>query len=114
MWTAGTPTRIIAETLRISADRCDVTRRQLGLPRRESWHGSKSGHRTAYLPSEEEIREKCLAFQAGWSEEEKARRRVGFVPHPPPFEVKVMPESMFSVRPDDSGPSQTFLEDLIG
>lgn len=78
MWMAGTPTRIIAETLKISADRCDVTRRQLKLPRRESWHGAKAGKRKAYLPSPAEIRQKCLEIQAGWSEEERAKRLVGF------------------------------------
>jgi hypothetical protein len=95
MWTEGVPTRIIAETLRITADRCDVTRRKLGLPRRESWHGSKSGHRKAYLPSPEEIRAKCLIFQSGWSDEERARRKVGG-PERPEAEVRVYPESLFS------------------
>jgi hypothetical protein len=109
MWTAGTPTRIIAETLRISADRCDVTRRELGLPRRESWHGSKTGRRKAYIPSEAEIRQKCLEFQAGWTEEERARRRVGWNPNPPPVEAKIIPESLFDVGRDDCS---TFLEDL--
>ena len=94
MWLAGTPTRVIAETLKISADRCDVTRRQLNLPRRESWHGSKTGHRKAYLPSEAEILRKCLEFQAGWSEDERARRRVGWSPIPPPVEVRIIPESL--------------------
>jgi|688.fasta_scaffold00210_106 hypothetical protein len=94
MWLAGTPTRVIAETLKISADRCDATRRQLGLPRRESWHGSKAGHRKAYIPSEAEIRQKCLEFQAGWSEEERARRRVGWSPDPKPVEIRVIPESI--------------------
>jgi hypothetical protein len=100
MWLAGTPTRIIAETLKISADRCDVTRRQLGLPRRESWHGAKSGHRKAYLPTQEEIRQKCLEFQAGWTDEERARRCVGWNPNQPPVETPVLPESIFT---DTSG-----------
>lgn len=114
MWTAGTPTRIIAQTLKISADRCDATRKQLGLPRRESWHNSKSGHRKAYLPSEEEIRQKCLEFQAGWSDEERERRRVGAIPKPQPYEVPVVPESLFNVRPcDDEAGATTFLEGLI-
>jgi hypothetical protein len=114
MWIAGTPTRIISQTLKISADRCDTTRKQLGLARRESWHGSKTGHRKAYLPSEEEIRQKCLEFQAGWTDEERERRRVGGVVKHVPYEVAVVPESLFCVRPsdDESGP-QTFLEGLI-
>jgi hypothetical protein len=107
MWLAGTPTRIIAETLRISADRADVTRRELKLPRRESWHGSKTGHRKAYLPSESEIRQKCLEFQAGWSEEERNRRRVGWRP-PDPVEARVFPDAIFEVQADVTG----FLEDL--
>lgn len=113
MWTAGTPTRIIAETLKISADKCDITRRQLGLPRRESWHGSKTGHRKAYLPSEAEIREKCLAFQAAWTPEEKARRRVGWTPNPQPVEAKVVPEAIFQTgfSQDDSN-LKSFFEDL--
>jgi hypothetical protein len=108
MWSEGTPTRIIAETLKITADRCDVTRRELGLPRRESWHGSKAGHRKAYLPTEEEIKQKCLEFQAGWSEEERSRRRVGSKPEPAPVEVKFFPEAIFEVQADVTG----FLEDL--
>lgn len=114
MWMDGTPTRIISQTLKISADRCDTTRKQLGLPRRESWHGSKTGHRKAYLPSPEEIRQKCLEFQAGWSEEERERRRVGGPTKQPPYEVPVVPESLFCVRPgdDESGP-MTYLEGLI-
>lgn len=95
MWMAGSPTRIIAETLKISADRCDVTRRQLKLPRRESWHGAKEGKRTAYLPSLAEIREKCLEIQAGWSDEERAKRLVGWSPDSSDVEVRVMPESFF-------------------
>jgi hypothetical protein len=109
MWLAGTPTRIIAETLRITADRCDATRRSLKLPPRESWHGSKSGKRVAYLPSEEEIRQKCLEFQAGWSEEERARRRVGWKPEPDPVETRVYPDVIFEVQGDATG----FLEGLI-
>lgn len=94
MWLAGTPTRIISETLKISADKCDVTRRSLGLPRRESWHGSKTGHRKAYLPSPDEIRQKCLEFQAGWSDEERAKRLVGGDPSSKPVEIRVIPESI--------------------
>ena len=114
MWIAGTPTRIISQTLRISADRCDTTRKQLGLARRESWHGSKTGHRKAYLPSEDEIRQKCLEFQAGWTDEERERRRVGGVVKHVPYEAPVVPESLFCVRPsdDESGPT-TFLEGLV-
>ena len=115
MWIAGTPTRIIAETLRISADRCDVTRRQLGLPRRESWHNSKTGHRKAYLPSEEEIRQKCLEFQAGWSDEERAQRLVGYSGHHKPVEIRVIPESVvqsnFSHLAEENS-SRGFLEQL--
>lgn len=107
MWLAGTPTRVIAETLKISADRCDSTRRQLGLPRRESWHGAKAGHRKAYIPSIEEIRQKCLEFQAGWSDEERARRMVGWSPEPKPVEIRVIPESVvranFSYLAEESG-----------
>ena len=95
MWLSGTPTRIIAETLKISADKCDVTRRQLGLPRRESWHGAKVGKRKAYLPSEEEIRQKCLEIQAGWSDEERAKRIVGWSAGSDAVETRVFPESMF-------------------
>lgn len=93
MWLAGTPTRIISETLKISADRCDVTRRTLGLPRRESWHGAKAGHRKAYMPSETEIKEKCLEFQANWSEEERSRRVVGGDTSIRPVEIRTIPDS---------------------
>jgi hypothetical protein len=113
MWIAGTPTRIISQTLRISADRCDTTRKQLGLPRRESWHGSKTGHRKAYLPSESEIREKCLEFQAGWTDEERERRRVGGPAKHTPYEVPVVPESLFRFSEDDEAGPQTYLEGLI-
>jgi hypothetical protein len=113
MWIAGTPTRIISQTLKISADRCDATRKQLGLARRESWHGSKTGHRKAYLPSEAEIRQKCLEFQAGWSEEERDRRRVGGVAKHVPYEAPVIPESLFRFAGEDESGQQTFLEGLI-
>lgn len=113
MWNAGTPTRIISQTLKISADRCDTTRKQLGLPRRESWHGSKTGHRKAYLPSPEEIRQKCLEFQAGWSDEERERRRVGGSVKPNPYETPVVPESIFRFADDDETGAKTFLEGLI-
>lgn len=93
MWLAGTPTRVISETLKISADRCDVTRRSLGLPRRESWHNSKTGHRKAYLPSPAEIRQKCLEFQAGWSDEERSKRIVGGDRSLDPVEIRVIPAS---------------------
>lgn len=109
MWLAGTPTRIIAETLRISADRCDVTRRTLGLPRRESWHGAKTGKRTAYLPSEEEIRQKCLEIQAGWSEEERSRRLVGWSQNSPAVEIRIVPESLLYHNPG----RDTSIEELI-
>lgn len=112
MWLAGTPTRIIAETLRISADRCDVTRKRLGLPKRESWHGSKAGKRVAYLPSEDEIRQKCLEFQAGWSDEERAERLVGYTPSR--AEMRIVSEdslqSIMRAEQDDSKPAS--IEDL--
>jgi hypothetical protein len=113
LWIAGTPTRIISQTLKISADRCDTTRKQLGLARRESWHGSKTGHRKAYLPSESEIRQKCLEFQAGWTDEERERRRVGGVVKFVPYEAPVVPESLFRFSEDDESGPQTFLEGLI-
>lgn len=103
------PTRIIAETLRISADKADSTRRQLGLPRRESWHGSKTGHRKAYLPTTTEIREACLRFQAGWSDEERARRLVGRAVTPP-VESAIVPERLFSFEKEND--ATVFLEDL--
>ena len=90
MWLAGTSTREIAESLGIGADRCDVTRRKLNLPSRQSWHG---GTRKAYLPPRAEIRAKCLAFQAGWSDEERARRRVG--PVEAPVEAPVYSDDIF-------------------
>jgi hypothetical protein len=99
MWIAGTPTRVIAETLRISADRCDLTRRQLGLPKRESWHGSKCGHRKPYLPTEEEIRQRCSEFQSSWSEEERERRRGGG--GPAPVEIRIINESSLRVSAED-------------
>lgn len=95
MWLGGTPTRIIAETLKISADRCDATRRSLGLPSRESWHNSKTGHRRAYLPTPQEIRQKCLEFQAGWSDEERSRRVVGGDRSIAPVEIRVIPAAAF-------------------
>lgn len=102
LWLSGTPTRVISETLKISADKCDVTRKSLKLPRRESWHNSKAGKRTAYMPSPAEIRQKCLEFQAGWSDEERAKRLVGgggaSVRH---FEVQVVPESIFRLAVSD-------------
>lgn len=113
MWVAGTPTRIIAQTLKISADRCDTTRKSLGLPRRESWHNSKTGHRKAYLPSESEIRQRCLEFQAGWSEEERERRRVGGIPRSEPSSSRVIPEAVFRVSPDSEDATTTFLEGLV-
>ena len=94
------PTRIIAETLKISADRCDVTRRQLQLPRRESWHGAKSGRRKAYLPSEEEIRAKCLAIQATWSDEERAKRCVGWSPESEQVEIRMISRLSYQLPED--------------
>lgn len=100
LWLAGTPTRVISETLKISADKCDVTRKALKLPRRESWHNSKTGKRTAYMPSPSEIRQKCLEFQAGWSDEERARRRVGGVSSQQ-VEIQIVPESIFRLTMSD-------------
>lgn len=108
LWLAGTPTRLIAEKLKITADRCDATRRGLGLPPRESWHNSKAGRRRAYIPGPEEIRQKCLTFQAGWSEEERAKRRVGWRP-PDPVEVRSFPDAVF----DPGADATSFLEGLI-
>lgn len=113
MWLAGTPTRIIAETLKISADRCDVTRKTLGLPPRESWHGAKTGHRKAYLPTPEEIREKCLEFQRGWSDEEREKRRVGAKVQE--YEMPIISESSFRVSSfSDDAPSIEDLADTSG
>jgi hypothetical protein len=78
------------------------------LPRRESWHNSKAGKRRAYLPSPEEIRAKCLEFQAGWTDEERAKRLVGGSMTPLPVEIRVVPESVF--QGDSDGMS---IEDLI-
>jgi hypothetical protein len=116
MWLAGTPTRIISETLKISADKCDVTRRRLGLPRRESWHGSKAGHRKAYIPTPDEIRQKCLAFQAGWSDEERARRCVGWSPDPKPVEVQTVSVKtmIYGIADDNSGWAAEDLIDTSG
>jgi hypothetical protein len=108
MWQAGTATRIIAETLGITADQCDVIRRRLKLPKRQSWHNSKSGHRKAYLPSPEEIRQKCLAFQAGWSDEERERRWVGPNPSAMPVEIRVISSSMLGTPERPGNP----VEDL--
>lgn len=107
MWLSGTPTRIIAEFLKISADRCDVTRRQLNLPRRESWHGAKTGKRKAYLPSEEEIRQKCLEIQATWSDEERAKRCVGWSPESEQVEIMVISDAAFQYL-DDSDTSGSY------
>jgi hypothetical protein len=112
MWLEGSPTRIIAETLRISADRCDVARRALKLPRRESWHNSKAGKRTAYLPSPEEIRQKCLEFQATWSDEERSRRLVGGSQSPLPVEIRVISDSAFSGGYSGGGDERMSIEDL--
>lgn len=94
MWLEGTPTRVIAETLKISVDHCDNTRKRLKLPARQSWHGSKTGHRKAYMPTEDEIRQKCLEFQAGWSDEERARRLVGYDPEKSAVDIRVISESV--------------------
>ena len=112
MWSAGTPTRVISQTLKISADLCDTTRKLLKLPRRECWHGSKSGHRKAFVPTEAEIRAQCLKFQAEWTPEERARRRVGYTSKPVPKTVQVVPESLFAFTGEDESIAKTFLEDL--
>lgn len=109
LWLSGAPTRVISETLKISADKCDVTRKSLKLPRRESWHNSKTGKRTAYTPSPEEIRQKCLEFQAGWSDEERAKRWVGGVASQR-VEVQVVPASFF--RLDVSDETVGYIENL--
>lgn len=111
MWLNGTPARIIAETLKISADNRDAIRRALGLPRRESWHRSEGGRRPTYLPSPDEIRRRCLEFQASWSDEERARRVVGGSQLPQPVEIKVIPESTFSQS--CNGSSEISFEDFI-
>jgi hypothetical protein len=96
MWLAGVPTREIAEEMQITADRCDNTRRTLGLPKRGSWHGAKNGKRPAYLPSPEEILRKCKEFQEGWTEEEREARVVG--PRHGHAEIRVIPESCLDPR----------------
>lgn len=116
MWLEGTPTRIIAETLRITADLCDATRRGLKLPPRESWHNSKAGVRRAYVPTPDEIRRKCAEFQAGWSEEERSRRFVGRGGGGP-VEIKVIRDAGYSVylnSQDDGGMSIEDLADTSG
>lgn len=111
MWLNGTPTRVIAETLRITADLCDATRRQLKLPPRESWHNSKAGARRAYMPSPEEIRRKCEEIKAGWSEEERARRYVG-KRSGGPVEIKVIRDAGYSVRINSQDEGGLSVEDL--
>jgi hypothetical protein len=65
------------------------------------------------LPSEDEIKQKCLEFQAGWTDEERERRRVGGVVKFVPYEAPVVPESLFRFSEDDESGPQTFLEGLI-
>jgi hypothetical protein len=60
------------------------------------------------LPTPEEIRAKCLDFQASWSDEERARRLVGGTLSPPPVEIRIISESVF--QGDGDGMS---IEDLI-
>lgn len=84
----------------------------MGLPRRESWHGAKAGKRTAYMPSQAEIRQKCLEFQAGWSEEERARRRVGYSPEPKFVEIQVV-SARTVIRGFADEQLETTAEDLI-
>ena len=98
MWTDGTPTREIAEALHISADYADSTRRSLKLPPRKGWTNAKQGGRAIYLPSLEEIAEKCEGFRAGWSDEERARRRVG---PSTSSAIRVIPEGDISSPEDD-------------
>jgi len=113
MWLAGTATRIIAETLGISADQCDVIRRRLELPKRKSWHNAKPGYRRAYLPTPEEIQRKCLEFQSRWTDEERARRWVGPNPALMPVEVRVISAAQIS-RPDGPGSPLEDLADSSG
>lgn len=114
MWLEGTPTRVIAETLKISADRCDVLRKKLKLKPRESWHGAKTGIRKAYIPSEEEIRQKCLEFQAGWSDEERERRLVGYDPERYAVDIRVISESSirasYSSLKEESSPVENLAD----
>lgn len=114
MWTDGTPTRVIAETLKITADRCDATRRKLGLPRRESWHGTKRGKRAAYIPTPEEILRKCKEFQDGWTDEERRSRIVGN--NQPRAEIRIIPEAVLRANYQDAireSDQSSLLEDLI-
>jgi hypothetical protein len=46
------------------------------------------------VPTEEEIRQKCLEFQAGWSDEERARRLVGHDPEKAAVDIRVISESV--------------------
>jgi hypothetical protein len=113
MWSEGTPTRVIAETLKITADRCDLTRRELGLPKRKSWHGAKKGRRATYLPTPDEILTKCKEFQNGWTEEERKSRIVGKKSHP--AEIQIIAERYLEENTDTQGdqPDSISIEDLI-
>jgi len=79
LWTEGVQTREISEAIGITTDQCDATRRRLGLPRRKGWANARK--QRDYMPTEAEIRAKCLEFQATWSDEERDRRR-GYKPIP--------------------------------
>lgn len=107
MWLAGTPTRVIAETLKTSADKCDAARRRLKLPKRAGWHNARAAGE--YVPSPAEIRRKCLEIQATWSDEERARRLVGGT-RSPPVEARVVSEATFT-RHETS--VEFSLEDLL-
>jgi len=113
LWIEGVPTREIAETLRLTADQCDSTRRKLGLPRRASWHNARPGKRKPYLPSPEEILRKCAEFQSRWTPEERAARRVG---GGSPATTRVIPEAMLRATYNEAvseSSNENLIEDLI-
>jgi len=113
LWIEGTPTREIAEVLRITADQCDSTRRKLGLPRRAPWHNARQGKRRPYLPSPEEILRKCAEFQSRWTPEERAARRVG---GDSPATTRVIPEAVLRANYNEAireTLNETNIEDLI-
>jgi hypothetical protein len=93
LWDSGALIRVISEELQITTDHCDSLRKQLGLKKRSSWHGSKTGKRSAYIPTPEEIAGKCLEFQSRWTDEERARRRVGG--SYTPADTPVVPDDLF-------------------
>lgn len=111
LWLDGTPTRIISETLGISADRCDHTRKKLGLPPRKSWHNASRTRRVAYIPTEEEIRAKCLMFQSQWTDEERERRRVGGG-GPDAVEIRIVSSGFVGHSLRGGGGDEMTIEDL--